>query len=54
MFSKIADALLKPENVQVSRLIQVLTTFFIMALPALIVSTINGGNPVEELALMKR
>jgi membrane protease YdiL (CAAX protease family) len=45
----LAGALLKPENVQVSRLIQVLTTFFIMALPALIVSTISGGNPVERI-----
>ena len=45
----IAKALLKPENVQVSRLLQVVTTFFIMALPALIVSNLNGGNPVSRL-----
>ena len=40
----LADALLKPENVQISRLLQVLTTFFIMALPALIVTAITGGK----------
>jgi CAAX protease family protein len=45
----LADALLKPENVQVSRLLQVLTTFFIMALPAFMVTAINGGNAVEKI-----
>jgi membrane protease YdiL (CAAX protease family) len=45
----LADALLKPENVQVSRLLQVLTTFFIMALPAFMVTAINGGNAVERI-----
>jgi membrane protease YdiL (CAAX protease family) len=45
----LAEVLLKPENVQVSRLLQVLTTFFIMALPALIVTEISGGNAVERI-----
>jgi uncharacterized protein len=45
----LADALLKPENVRVSRLLQVLTTFFIMALPAFMVTAINGGNAVEKI-----
>jgi membrane protease YdiL (CAAX protease family) len=45
----LANALLKPENVETSRLLQVLTTFFVMALPALIVSNLNGKNPVARL-----
>ena len=43
---KLADELMKPENVNWNRLLQVLGSFMIMALPAFLVSTLNGGNPV--------
>ncbi len=45
----LADALMKPENVQVLRLIQVITTFFAMALPAFIVSNLDERNPLARL-----
>lgn len=42
-------AILKPENVQVARLVQVLTSFLIFPVPALVVASLNGGNPVSKL-----
>ena len=43
------NAILKPENVQVARLIQILTSFLIFTVPALIVASLNGGNPISKL-----
>lgn len=45
----IENAILKPENVQVARLIQILTSFLIFTVPALIVARLNGGNPISKL-----
>lgn len=41
--------LMKPENIQVSRTLQVITTFLIMALPALALGSITRENPIEQL-----
>jgi len=46
---KLADELMKPENVNWNRLLQVLGSFMIMALPAFLVATLNGGNPVYRI-----
>lgn len=43
------NAILKPENVQVARLIQILTSFLIFTVPALIVASLNRGNPISKL-----
>jgi membrane protease YdiL (CAAX protease family) len=47
--AKLADELMKPENVSWNRLLQVLGSFMIMALPAFLVATFNGGNPVQKI-----
>ncbi len=47
--AKLADELMKPANVNWNRLLQVLGSFMIMALPALLVATFNGGNPVYKI-----
>lgn len=45
----LASEILKPENVQVARLIQIITSFFIFPLPALIVAGLNGGSATHNL-----
>jgi hypothetical protein len=47
--SKLPDEILKPENVNWNRLLQVLSSFMVMALPAFLVATFNGGNPVYKI-----
>jgi hypothetical protein len=47
--AKLADELMKPENVNWNRLLQVLGSFMIMAMPAFLVATFNGGNPVYKI-----
>jgi len=47
--TQIANELLKPQYIQVYRLLQVITSFLVMALPALIVGFINGGKPIANL-----
>lgn len=50
----LADELLKPENVQVSRLLQIAATFFYMATPAIIFSFIVSRKPFAALDFGKR
>lgn len=50
----LADELLKPENVQVSRLLQIAATFFYMATPAIIFSFIVSRRPFAALDFGKR
>ena len=50
----LADALLQPENVQVSRLLQVFTSFLIMALPALMLAKITAGEPIHALGFREQ
>lgn len=47
--SKLSEEILKPENVNWNRLLQVLSSFMVMALPAFLVATFNGGNPVYKI-----
>jgi len=46
---KLADELMKPQNVNWNRLLQVLGSFMIMALPAVLVAAFNGGNPIYKI-----
>ena len=50
--TQIANELLKPQYIQVYRLLQVITSFLVMALPALIVGFINGGKPIANLGFL--
>ncbi len=45
----LAGALMKPENTQISRVLQIITSFLIMGMPALAVGIITGQTPIEFL-----
>lgn len=45
----LAAELMKPENVQLSRTLQVITSFLIMAMPALAMGSITRENPIQQL-----
>lgn len=48
---RLSDALLQPENVNLSRMLQVLTTFLVMGVPALIVANVSYTQPAKMLGL---
>lgn len=48
---QLSEALTKPENISFSRLLQVITTFLVMGLPALILAGISSSNPTRQLGL---
>ncbi|HNP20834.1 MAG TPA: CPBP family intramembrane metalloprotease [Panacibacter sp.] len=50
----LADELMKPENVSVDRLLQVFTTFLVMALPAFLSTYAGGGNAMYRIGLRQR
>src|SRR5579885_1652482 len=46
---KLPDALLKPENVELNRVLPIINSFILIALPAVLVNYISGGqNKVTE------
>ncbi len=45
----LASTLMKPENTQISRVLQIITSFLIMGMPALAVGIITGHTPIEFL-----
>jgi uncharacterized protein len=45
----LADELMKPANTELSRILQILTSFFIMAMPALAMGKIAGFEPMTQL-----
>ncbi len=50
----LADVLMKPENIQLSRLLQVVTTFISMGIPAFVIARISNINPLSQLGLRTR
>lgn len=49
----LATEILKPENVDVSRVMQAVATFFYMALPAFVFAKIISDKPLNELGFTK-
>lgn len=47
--TKIADAIIKPENIQVARLVQVFSAFLVWAAPAIAVAAVSGKDPAGQL-----
>lgn len=45
----LAQAMLLPENISFSRLLQVFTSFLMMGVPALVLSKITGGDAIKDL-----
>jgi len=45
----LGEALMKPENTQVSRVLQIITSFLIMGMPALAIGKITGQTPIAFL-----
>lgn len=45
----LAQAMLQPENISFSRLLQVFTSFLMMGVPALVLSKITGGDAIKDL-----
>lgn len=50
----LADELMKPENIAVNRLLQVFTTFLVMAVPAFLVTYFKGGDTMTNLGLRQK
>lgn len=45
----LATELMKPQNVPLSRTVQVITSFLIMAMPALAIGKLTGQDPLKQL-----
>lgn len=45
----LAQAMLLPENISFSRLLQVFTSFLMMGVPALVLSKITGGDAIKDI-----
>lgn len=50
----LADELMKPEHVSVNRLLQVFTTFLVMALPAFLSTYAGGGDAMQKLGFRQK
>lgn len=50
----LADELMKPENVSVNRLLQIFTTFLVMALPAFLSTYAAGGDAMQKIGFRQK